>query len=769
MNGSRGLVSVFDGVCDAVFIMNSTGLILGSNPAADMLSQYSSGEIDGQSFIRLFPTLGSFPYPVLSRKPQGECLTQREALVRKDGTVMAADLQWRIIQIGETGYVQLIVRDAEQKNQSAFLTGNSVAVIKTLIQNIPDPIFIKDMHHRMVLCNAATASAYGMTLDEIRGKTDYDFFKKQDADLFCAAEKKVLQGQPIINFEENYTLNGQNGCRLTTKVPLYDSTGKVFGLIGINRDITERKRMEDALRKAREAAEQTTEAKSAFLANMSHEIRTPLNAVVGMTSLLADTPLTPDQRDFIETIEASGEALLTLINDILDLSKIEAGRIQLENIPFNLLKCAENVLDTVAPKAAEKGLELVYSTNGDIPDLFFGDAARLQQILKNLLSNAVKFTEHGEIIVKISGKLAGNEKYDLGFSVSDTGIGMTSEMVQKVFTPFEQADSSTTRRFGGTGLGLSICKKLIDLMGGCIEVKSQLGAGSEFQFHIILKRAQSDDHSKTKNNLDTLKGLRVLVVDDNSTNLRILEYQLKGWHMTPLIFHSGKEALLQMDSLGPVNLAVLDMMMPEMDGIMLAEALRQRPDFGSRPILILSSFMRNSSRDTQVIDAWLCKPVKPGLLMESLADLVAGREAEPPVSPAEEQPDLSTERDNPLNILVAEDNLVNQKVALKMLERLGYGADLVKNGKEAVDAIAAKHYDLVLMDIQMPVMDGIEATIHLKKLYPPAMCPKIVAMTAHALQESRDEGMDCGMFDYLAKPVRLEDLSRILHAVSEQQ
>lgn len=766
MSGSQGFVSAFDGVSDAVFITDAKGILLGANPAGASLFRFSPGEFAGEPVARFFPAADAALYSKLLAKPDGSWLCQEAvSLVRKEKAPLTVDVEWRVIRLSDTPYVQMIVRDTRLTEQNSFLTGNGVEVVKTLIQSIPDHIFIKDLQHRMVLCNESTAAAYGLTPDEMRGKTDYDFFPKEDADIFCEVENDVFSGEPIINFEENYILNGQPACKLSTKVPLYDSKGRVFGLIGINRDITQRKHTENELRKAREAAEQASVAKSSFLANMSHEIRTPLNAVIGMASLVADTRLTDEQRDFVETIETSGEALLTLINDILDISKIEAGKLQLEDAPFNLLRCVENALDIVAPKASEKGLELVYSTEGEVPQMLFGDAARLRQVLLNLLSNAIKFTEQGEVVVKICGKPKGKQKHDLSFSVADTGIGMSPEVLKKIFNPFEQADTSTTRRFGGTGLGLSICKKLIEMMGGDIEVKSRVDVGSEFHFHVVLKRAQSDDKVQMAGNLKALKGLRVLVVDDNQTNLQILEYQLKWWQMTPLVFSTGKDALRHLSRLGEVDLAILDMMMPDMDGIMLAEELRRHPNFGDRPIMILSSFTRKVARDSQVVDAWLCKPAKPGLLMESLANLVAGREVVRHSEVPESRVDHTFGLVNPLRILVAEDNLVNQKVAMKMLERLGYSADLVKNGREVLSAVESTTYDLILMDIQMPVMDGIEATIELKKLYGDK-CPKIVAMTAHALQESRDEGMDCGMFDYVSKPVRLEDLIRALRKVS---
>jgi len=767
MQDIQGLISAFEGVSDAVFFMTTENILLSANPAAVAISQYSYAEVEGLALARMLPEVDPESYQILIGRPYRKSVAELASpLIRKDGTTVMVDLQWRVVDVNGTSFFQLIVVKAESQGHETFLQGNGEEVIKSVIQSIPDHIFIKDMFHRIVFCNQSTSACYGLTPDEMVGKTDYDFFSKKDADLFSSVEKNVFRGEPIINFEENYTLDGKERCKLSTKVPLYNAQGKVFGLIGINRDISDRKQMENELRSARVAAEQATVAKSAFLANMSHEIRTPLNAVIGMASLLSGTDLNAEQRDFVQTIETSGDALLALINDILDFSKIEAGQLRLEDAPFNLSLCVENALDIVAPRASKKGLELIYNTTGDVPQMFFGDACRLRQVLLNLLSNAIKFTHQGEVVVKITGRPKGDKQYLINFSVTDTGIGISPDVIHKIFNPFEQADTSTTRRFGGTGLGLSICKKLIELMGGDFEVRSKQDVGSEFQFHVSLKLAPTDDQTQTKIQLNVLHGLRVLVVDDNQTSLQILERQLKGWQMVPLIFTSGQDALDNLSSLGEVNLAILDMMMPDMDGLMLADYLRDRIDFGSRPIMILSSLGRRVAGDNLLIDDWICKPVKPDLLMKALVHLVEGREIVHKVDRPASTGDHMLGAVIPLRILVAEDNVVNQKVALKMLERLGYTADVVQDGREVLEAVEKKQYDLILMDVQMPVMDGIEATLTLKKLYPPERCPKVVAMSAHALQESRDEGMNCGMFDYLAKPIRLEDILRILLKVS---
>ncbi|MDD3275810.1 MAG: response regulator [Kiritimatiellales bacterium] len=651
----------------------------------------------------------------------------------------------------------------------------NTAIIRTIFDNLEDRIYYKDRQSRILGGNKAWLKAKeSSSLDKVIGKTDIDFFPAPlGQQLYDKEQEQMAEGKVTRMRESHVSPAGETRYVEAIKCPIYNEKDEVIGVAGISRDITQQVENEQLLiiakqraEEAEKAAENAARAKSTFLANMSHEIRTPLNAVIGMTSLLADSPMSLEQRDFVETIQTSGDALLTLVNDILDLSKIEAGRLELESVPFNLTHCVETALDIVAPKAAEKGLELAYSTTGDIPQIFVGDAPRLRQVLLNLLSNSIKFTEVGEVIVRIAGNAFDETKYRINFSVTDTGIGMNTETAKKIFQPFEQADASTTRKYGGTGLGLSICKKLIEMMGGDIDVHSDLKKGSEFKFHILLKPASNNEEARTRINLNVLQGQRILVVDDNKTNLRILEYQLKKWKMIPLVFTSGQDALTHLSSLGKLDMAVLDMMMPDMDGEMLAENLRKRIEFSNLPILILSSITHRVSHDKQVADDWLCKPVKPEFLMEALANLVEHKTTERLTHPQEIQVNHTLGLTNPLEILLAEDNQVNQKVALKMLERVGYKADLVKNGCEVLEAVERKHYDLILMDIQMPIMDGIEATMELRKRYLPENSPKIVAMTAHALQESRDEGMTCGMFDYLTKPVRLEDLIEILQKVS---
>jgi two-component system sensor histidine kinase/response regulator len=632
-------------------------------------------------------------------------------------------------------------------------------ILKQVFENIPDQVFIKDRDHRIIACNQATATTWSKNCpEEMLGMCDHDHFEKEVADRFRAIEDQVMESlEEMVNVEENYPLaDGSEYWSLSTKVALRDSAGEVIGLIGINRDITERKKMEEELRKAREIAEQAMKAKSAFLANMSHEIRTPLNGVVGMSELLADTPLTDEQRDMVDTVILSSHSLLTIVNDILDLSKIEAGKMMLESEPFNLMDTVETAVDVVAPKAAEKNLELMQYFDDSVPGIVIGDAGRLKQILLNLLNNAIKFTPTGEILIEVRAQSLTPESYRIQFSVSDTGVGMSPEAMGRILKPFEQADNSITRKFGGTGLGLTICNRLISLMGGEMTIRSETNVGSEFKFFIVAKKAFDYDSPAVSSKLAILKNRRALVVDDNQTNLKILKLELERVGMDVELFSSGAEALERIESLQPFDLAILDFQMPEMDGCDLALALRKCPCFDQRPILVLSSMGRLAEERANAVNRWMNKPVKQVRLQNALIDLLTGY-AEPTssnIAPLWEN--LAETR--PLRILLAEDNKMNQTVMLKTLSKLGYTADLAENGKEAAEMALANSYDVVLMDMEMPIMNGTAATKEIISKAKKDLCPKIIGFSAHAMAESRDEAINSGMSGYIRKPMQVKEL-----------
>ncbi|MEO5940675.1 MAG: response regulator [Candidatus Limnocylindrales bacterium] len=733
------------------------------SPPIEAMFGYPTEEWLKEDFFRsiVHPDDGA---PIVLRQADGHGVSNRASgeyrIIAADGRVVWVRDDNSLIrdENGEPQYVLGFFLDVTEQALGAAEIRRQKQYFESLVEISPAAVVTMDREERVFGWNPAAARLFGFTPEEAIGHSIDELVMSSDVMRAEGAgvAREALETGRSARISKRTRKDGGSVDVEIVMVPLVVD-GEHTGYYVVYHDISE-------LEAARRAADAANNAKGSFLAAMSHEIRTPMNAIIGMSGLLLDTSLTDEQREYADTIQTSGDALLTIINDILDFSKIEAGRVDLESEPFELRRVIESALDVLAPTAAKKGIELAYQVDDRVPRRITGDAGRFRQIVLNLLSHAVKFTAAGEVELTVTGLAAPDtrsldERWDIAIDVHDTGIGISPDRIGHLFQSFSQADASISRRFGGTGLGLAISRRLAEAMGGSLSAESPgvTGEGSTVRLRIVVPSAPIEADAPQAPPPEGLAGRQALVVDDNATNRRILVAQLRRWGMVAEDTGSPVAALERVRDGDRFDVVLSDLHMPEMDGLALARAIRASTEPAPLPVLILSSVGERMPADAPVAGT-LTKPVKPSALHDALVDVLAGRVAvSVPRAPERPSHDAGVAARHPLRILLAEDNAVNQKLALRLLDRMGYQADVAGDGLEAMAALEREGYDVVLMDVQMPEVDGLEATRRIRTRWPDRRL-RIIAMTANAMAGDRDACLEAGMDDYVSKPIRVEEL-----------
>jgi PAS domain S-box-containing protein len=752
----------------AIAAVSPAGRVLGVNPAFESLFGYEAGEVRERSLNDLIvPESALAEAQALDERVHaGDVVVEEVQRKQKNG-----DRVWVQVSAAgvrqEGGAVFVLYQDVTQRRLAEEALRRTEEQYRDLVESASDLVWAVNREGKWTFLNAAVQQVYGVPADSLIGRPFADVVDPSTLESDLAAFRDVLTGRHLTDYETVHRhASGEQRHLSFAARPLLDVNGRVVGARGIARDVTGRVAAREALEEARLLAERATQARSAFLANMSHEIRTPMNAVLGMTELLLDTELAADQRKSAELIKSSAESLLGVINDILDFSKIEAGYVQLEDLEFDLHGLIDSTVRLLAVHAFERGVELVYNIEGGVPHTVRGDPGRLRQVLTNLIGNAVKFTHEGEVVVSLATEERHDDKAVVRVAVRDTGIGIAPDQVEAMFEEFTQADLSTTRRYGGTGLGLTICRRLVRLMGAeDISVESEPNRGSVFSFRVPFTVVAERDKSTVPRDADRLRGLRVLVADDNETIAHIVAEAFG--HAGALVdtVDNADAALVQMrkmyDDGSPYALAIIDAYMPGTSGFELAQVIRDDVSLCETRVIMLTAVGQrgDAERCRELgIAGYLPKPVAEVELIEVAAAILAGERTEPATGTHRLVTRHSiTETRQALRILVAEDNPVNQQVAQRMLEKRGHYVVIVGNGAEAIGAVGQTTFDVVLMDIQMPEMDGLEATAAIRSDPACASLP-IIAMTAHALNEERAHFLSAGMNDHIAKPFKPHEL-----------
>ena len=760
---------IFDGVNDALLVETTKGEVLDVNFRACEIFGWTREEFLTKTIRDMVPPEHKVLLPdELDEEdiPEGSFETVN---MRANGEYFPVSVSGRIQTIGDEKRLLIVLRDITEQKAIEIDNKKQHQFLSNIVESLTQPFYVVNVKdYSIAIANSTARGQNALEAATTCYALTYERKTPCDGEKTPCPLKEVVRTRSAISLE--HVLVDENGEKRYFEFhgyPIFDARGNVSQMIEYSIDITERKKAMLALEKAKEKAEVATKAKADFLANMSHEIRTPLNAIYGMTSLMQNTPLNKEQEDFINTIRDGSDTLLSVINDILDFSKIEAGKMELEEQPFRLRNCIENTLDLLAQKANEKMLNLAYLIEDETPHIVVGDITRIRQILVNLLNNAIKFTEKGEVVISVESTLLENDQYEIHFSIRDTGIGIPKNKLNKLFQSFIQVDTSTTRKYGGTGLGLAISKELTEKMGGRIWVESEESKGSVFHFTIIAK-AEKDEALISPDTQPNLAGKKILIVDDNATNRIIFSKQTKSWGMKPYIVESGETALALLEKEN-FDIVILDMKMPDMDGdgLTLAEEISQKKTKDSPPIIISTSTKHDKTRSTNAkIVAFLNKPIKRANLFNILNNILSPMPAPRKKTKKLSSIDPKMGEKHPLRILLAEDNIINQKVALKFLSHLGYQADLAANGIESIEALERQTYDVVFMDIQMPEMDGDIATQKIREKWQKDRPPYIIAMTAHALEGDREKYLARGMDDYISKPINIDALVKALEKAS---